>query len=118
LLALAFVQGWMVLPVAGLVAAVLFGQVTVNETMTARYIAPALRTRMYSVRFFVGFLGSAGAAPLVGFLHERTGTLGAAVLVLAVFSLATLACALFFPDRPEELAPELWEAHAAPLAAE
>ena len=42
---------------AALVAAAIFGQVTVNETMTARYISPALRTRMYSVRFFVGFLG-------------------------------------------------------------
>ena len=46
-----------------LVAASIFGQVTVNETMTARYISPALRARMYSVRFFVGFLGAAAAAP-------------------------------------------------------
>eukprot|EP01037_Dinobryon_pediforme_P012022 gene12022-12112_t len=114
LAALAFVQGWMVLPVAGAVAAVLFGQVTVNETMTARYISPALRTRMYSVRFFVGFLGSAGAAPLVGYLHERTGTLSAAVMVLAIFALITLGCALFFPDRREELAPETWSAVPAP----
>ncbi len=114
LAALAFVQGWMVLPVAGLVAAVIFGQVTVNETMTARYISPALRTRMYSVRFFVGFLGSAFAAPLVGFLHERTHTLAASVIVLAVFALITLGCALYFPDRAEELAPETWNAVPAP----
>jgi MFS family permease len=114
LLALAFVQGWMVLPVAGAVAAVIFGQVTVNETMTARYISPALRTRMYSVRFFVGFLGSAAAAPLVGILHERTGTQSAALIVLAAFALITLGCAMFFPDRQEELAPELWNAAPAP----
>ncbi len=112
LVALAFVHGWMVVPVAGLVAAVLFGQVTVNETMTARYISPALRTRMYSVRFFVGFLGSAAAAPVVSFLHERTGTLAAAVLVLAAFAVITLGCAMFFPDRREELEPELWGAPA------
>ena len=61
--ALSFAHGWAVLPTAGLVAAVIFGQVTVNETMTARYISPAMRTRMYSVRFFVGFLGSAGSSP-------------------------------------------------------
>jgi len=114
LVALAFVQGWMVLPVAGLVAAVVFGQVTVNETMTARYISPALRTRMYSVRFFVGFLGSAMAAPVVGFLHERTGTLQASVLVLAGFAVVTLGCALFFPDRREELEPALWARVPAP----
>jgi MFS family permease len=108
LAALAFVEGWLVLPVAGIVAAVTFGQVTVNETMTARYISPALRTKMYSIRFFVGFLGSAAAAPLVGLLHERTGSLTAATLVLAGAAVVTLACALFFPDRQEELRPELW----------
>lgn len=114
LAALALAEGWLVLPLAGLTAAVIFGQVTVNETMTARYISPALRTKMYSVRFFVGFLGSAAAAPLVAILHERTGNLTAATLVLAAFALVTLACALFFPHRPEELKPELWEASRVP----
>jgi MFS family permease len=111
---LSFAKGWLVLPLAGIVAATIFGQVTVNETMTARYISPALRAKMYSVRFFVGFLGAAAAAPLVGFLHERTGSLTASMLVLAGFALVTLACALFFPDRPEELKPELWNAVPAP----
>ena len=114
MIALSMAQGWLVLPLAGIVAATIFGQVTVNETMTARYISPALRAKMYSVRFFVGFLGAAAAAPLVGFLHERTGSLTAAIVVLAGFALVTLACALFFPDRPEELRPELWNAVPAP----
>jgi MFS family permease len=114
LAALAVVQGWLVLPVAGVVAAIVFGQVTLNETMTARYISPALRTKMYSVRFFVGFLGSAAAAPVIGFLHERTGNLAAAILVLAAFALVILACAIAFPNRREELAPELWERAAVP----
>jgi len=110
--AMSFVKGWPVLILAGLVAAVIFGQVTVNETMTARYISPALRTKMYSIRFFVGFLGSAGAAPLVGLIHERTGSVSAVIAVLAAFALITLGCALFFPDRPEELKPELWSSGA------
>jgi hypothetical protein len=38
--------------------------------------------------------------------------------VLAGASLLTLGCALFFPDRPEELRPELWRAAAVPVAAE
>jgi MFS family permease len=104
----AFARGWAVLPLAGLAAAVIFGQVTVNESMTARYISPGLRARMYSVRFFVGFLGAAAAAPLVGFLHDRTGSLVVAMLVLAVFALVMLGCALAFPDRREELDPSLW----------
>jgi MFS family permease len=113
--ALSFAQGWLVLPLAGAVAASIFGQVTVNETMAARYISPALRARIYSVRFFVGFLGAAAAAPVVSILHERTGSVAAVTLVLAAFSVVTLGCALFFPNRKEELEPALWaQAIAAP----
>lgn len=108
LLALSFLQGWAVLPVAGLVAACVFGQVTVNETMTARYIAPELRAKLYSIRFTVGFLGAAAASPLVGYLHEATGSLAVAMLVLAGVATVTLICALAFPDRQEELKPALW----------
>ncbi len=117
LFGLAFAHGWLAIVLSGVVAATVFGQVTVNETMTARYISPAMRTRMYSVRFFVGFLGSAVAAPLVGMLHDRTGTVGAATLVLAAFAVITFGCALFFPDRREELEPHLW-AESMPAAAE
>lgn len=113
---LSVAQGWLSLIVAGMVAAVIFGQVTVNETMTARYISPALRTRMYSIRFFVGFLGAAAAAPLVGLIHERTGSLAVVITILAIFALITLGCALFFPDRREELQPHLWNADAEALA--
>jgi MFS family permease len=122
LAALAYVDGWLAVPVAGVVAAVLFGQVTVNETMTARYISPALRTRMYSVRFFIGFLGSAASAPLISFLYARTGSQGACLTVLAGFAVITLCCAWFFPNRREELNPDLWAASAprrgVPAAAE
>jgi MFS family permease len=115
--ALSWAQGWQVLPLSALVAASIFGQVTVNETMAARYISPELRARIYSVRFFVGFLGAAAAAPVVSVLYERTGSLAAVTLVLSAFSVVTLGCALFFPDRREELRPELW-ARAEPVAAE
>ena len=110
LVAVSYAQGWVVVPMAALVSAAIFGQVTVNETMTARYISPALRTRMYSVRFFVGFLGAAAAAPVVAWLHERTGSLTLVTLVMAGFGVVTLGCALAFPDRREELRPELWAA--------
>jgi MFS family permease len=115
--ALSFAQGWMVLPLAGVVAASIFGQVTVNETMAARYISPELRARIYSVRFFVGFLGAAAAAPVVAVLHDRTGSLASVTLMLAAFSVVTLGCALFFPNRKEELQPELWTG-PLPLPAE
>ena len=117
MLALSLAQGWLVIPLAAVVAASIFGQVTVNETMAARYISPELRARIYSVRFFVGFLGSAAAAPVVSILYERTGSVAAVTTVLAFFSVVTLSCALFFPNRKEELEPALW-ADAPPAAAE
>jgi len=113
LLALSFAQGWIVLPLAAAVAAAVFGQVTVNETMTARYVAPELRAKLYSVRFTVGFLGAAAASPLVGLLHEMTGNLALAMVVLAGFSSVILACAMLFPNRREELEPSLWAKVAA-----
>jgi MFS family permease len=117
LVAASYVQGWLILPVCGVVAAAIFGQVTVNETMTARYISPVLRARMYSVRFFVGFLGAAGSAPIVAWLYDRTGSLSAVTLVMAGFGVVTLGCALAFPDRREELEPELWaESRGAGIA--
>ncbi len=122
LVALAFVQGWMVLPLSALMAASIFGQVTVNETMTARYVAPALRAKLYSIRFTIGFMGAATASPLVGYLHESSGSVATALLVLAVFGAVTFICALAFPNRKEELQPALWaraaENGALPAAAE
>lgn len=118
LLALSFLDGWAVLPVSALVASAIFGQVTVNETMTARYVAPELRAKLYSVRFTVGFLGAALASPLVGFLHEATGDMALAMVVLAGVASVTLACAMWFPNRQEELRPELWNRPAAAAPAE
>lgn len=117
LLVLSFVDGWVVLPLSAFVASAIFGQVTVNETMTARYIAPEMRAKIYSIRFTVGFLGAAVASPLVGFLHEATGNLALAMVVLAGFAIIILVCALWFPNRPEELKPELWNTAAAPTPA-
>jgi cyanate permease len=53
-------------------------------------------------------MGAAIASPLVGFLHEATGSLAVAMLVLAAVAVVTLVCAFAFPDREEELKPELW----------
>lgn len=101
-------EGWPVLLVSALLCASIFGQVTVNETMTARYVAPALRAKLYSIRFSVGFLGAAAASPVVGWLHDWTGGAAAVLAVLGGFACVTLLCAMFFPDRREELRPELW----------
>ncbi|RVT98861.1 MFS transporter [Rhodovarius crocodyli] len=114
LLLLSFLDGWLVLPVSAMVAAAIFGQVTVNETMMARYIAPPLRAKLYSIRFTIGFLGASLASPLIGTLHQWTGSLAMTLVVLGCLGMITLVCALAFPNREEELKPELWARLAAP----
>jgi MFS family permease len=108
LMALSVLEGWPALLIAGMMAAAIFGQVTVNETMTARYVAPALRLKLYSIRFFVGFLGGAAASPAIALLHASAGGLSAVLTLMGGLAVLTLLCALSFPDRPEELQPELW----------
>ena len=40
------------------------GQVTINDTMLGRYTADAWRSRIYAVRYFLGFATAGGAVPL------------------------------------------------------
>jgi hypothetical protein len=40
------------------------------------------------------------------------------MVVLAGVAMVTLLCALFFPNRPEELQPELWSRAAVPVGAQ
>ncbi|MFK8250926.1 MFS transporter [Ancylobacter terrae] len=77
----------------------IYGQVTVNDVVIARFTADAWRGRVYAVRFFLG-LGTAGFAVLaVGLMHDRGGfdlVLGvllsmATVFVGAVMGLSGLA---------------------------
>jgi len=82
-----------------------FGQVTINDTMVARYTTDEWRARVYAVRYVVSFTASASAIPLVAFLHGRTGEFGLTLMVLAVFGLLVFLGAMFFPHRPEEIQP-------------
>lgn len=100
LLAAAYFQGWLLLlPAAGLMFA-LFGQVTVNDAMVARYTVAAWRSRAYAVRYLVSFGASALALPLVALLHGGDGGFRLAFQVLALFGLTVFAAALFFPGTP------------------
>lgn len=64
---------------AGLMAALavamvgLYGQVTVNDVVIARYTADAWRGRVYAVRYFLVFISSGAAVASIAFLHARGG---------------------------------------------
>lgn len=94
--------GWALGVPAVLMMFAIFGQVTVNDTMVAKYTTEAWRARAYAVRYLVSFSASALAVPLVGVLHALGG-FAALYQVLALFGVAIAASALLFPHRPDEL---------------
>ncbi len=69
--------------------AAIYGQVTVNDIVLARYTADAWRGRVYAVRYFLLFISAAVAIGMISLLHEHGGF----ALVLAVN--AAIALAMF-----------------------
>ena len=96
-------QNWAMLALAVGMMFAIFGQVTINDTMVARYTTDAWRARVYAVRYVVSFSASASAVPLVAFLHGRTGGFDLTFKVLAIFGLVVFLGAALFPHRPEEV---------------
>jgi MFS family permease len=56
-----------------LAIAAIYGQVTVNDMVLARYTADAWRGRVYAVRYFLLFITSGAAVGLIALLHKAGG---------------------------------------------
>ena len=86
----------MLLVALALAMAGVYGQVTVNDIVLARYTADAWRGRVYAVRYFLVFITAGAAVATIAFLHARGG-FDLVLLVTAgiclVFFLATLGLA-------------------------
>lgn len=89
-------KGPMLLVALAIAMAGVYGQVTVNDIVLARYTADAWRGRVYAVRYFLVFTTAGAAVASIAFLHARGGfdlvLLATAGICLAFF-LATLALA-------------------------
>jgi MFS family permease len=88
--------GLALLPALALTVAAIYGQVTVNDLVIARYSADAWRGRLYAVRYFLTFAVSGAAVSLIAFLHGRGGfdlVLATTAAVALGFVLATAAVA-------------------------
>jgi MFS family permease len=85
----AYATGPSLLIALAIAIAAIYGQVTVNDMVMARYTADAWRGRIYAVRYFLLFISAGAAIGLISLLHNAGG-FGA---VLAVNSLiAVLMC--------------------------
>lgn len=103
LLLAAWAQEWAMLALAIGMMFGIFGQVTINDAMVARYTNHEWRARAYAFRYVVSFAASACGVPLVALLHDRTGGFALTFTVLAGFGALVFVGALLFPHRPEEL---------------
>jgi MFS family permease len=81
--------GTMLLVALAATMAAIYGQITVNDLVIARYTADSWRGRVYAVRYFFTFMVSGVAVPMIAFLYGRGGfdlVLGAtAAVALALF---------------------------------
>jgi len=104
LLLAAWGSDWALLALAVGMMFAIFGQITINETMVAKYTTDRWRARAYAVRYFVSFGVSAFAVPLVALLL-RSGGFTLVYEVLAGFGFMVFVGALIFPHRPDEIEP-------------
>lgn len=76
-----------------LAIAAIYGQVTVNDMILARYTADAWRGRVYAVRYFTLFISAGAAVAVISLLHNSGGfslVLGVNSIIALVMFLATL----------------------------
>jgi MFS family permease len=92
----AYASGVMVLFALAFTMAAIYGQITVNDLIIARYTADAWRGRVFAVRYFLTFMISGLSVSMIAFLYGRGGfplVLGTTAFVALAFLIAVLAIA-------------------------
>ena len=94
----AYASGATLLVALAFTMAAIYGQITVNDLLIARYTADAWRGRVYAVRYFITFMISGVAVSMIAVLYGRGGfslVLGATAVVAMGFFIAAIAIAIF-----------------------
>jgi MFS family permease len=99
-----YTTGWWLLPSLALAVAAIYGQVTVNDLVLARYTPPAWRGRIYSVRFFLIFTMAGPAALGIGWLYDRGGFnivlgVGAGIAILGALNTFAISALVTGAER-------------------
>ena len=93
----AYAEGLSLLFALAYTMAAIYGQITLNDLVIARYTADAWRGRVYAVRYFLTFMVSGLAVSMIAFLYGRGGfdlVLGTTALIALGFLVAVLLIAL------------------------
>ena len=90
----AYAGGTALLVALAIAVAAIYGQVTVNDMIMARYTADAWRGRVYAVRYFLLFISAGAAIGMIALLHESGGfalVLGVNAFIALLLFVTTLA---------------------------
>ena len=93
----AYASGFSLLFALAFTMAAIYGQITLNDLVIARYTADAWRGRVYAVRYFLTFMVSGVAVSMIALLYRRGGfnlVLGATAVIALGFLIAVLLIAL------------------------
>ncbi len=93
----AYADGIPLMIALAIAIAAIYGQVTVNDMLLARYTADAWRGRIYAVRYFMLFAAAGAAIGMISYLHANGGfglVLAANAGVAFTIFVATAALAL------------------------
>jgi MFS family permease len=99
--------GTMVLIALAVTVGAIYGQVTINDLVIARYTADSWRGRVFAARYFLTFLSSGAAVYLIGFLYKRGGfdlVLMATAVIALGFVVATAMIAALVNGAERERA--------------
>jgi MFS family permease len=92
-----------------LVMVSIYGQVTLNDMVIARYTADAWRGRVYAVRYFLLFLSAGAAVAMIARFHQQGGfelVLMVTAAVTVVFLAAAVGVAVIASLAPAKEAPQ------------
>jgi MFS family permease len=93
-----YASGFALMVALAIAVAAIYGQVTVNDIILARYTADARRGRVYAVRYFTLFISAGAAVAMISLLHNAGGfamVIGAnAAIALLMFLCTAVLVAL------------------------
>jgi MFS family permease len=92
-----YASGVTLMAALAIAIAAIYGQVTVNDMILARYTADAWRGRVYAVRYFTLFISAGAAVALIALLHNSGGfslVLGVNAAIALLMFLATFVLVL------------------------
>ena len=105
------VSGWGMLPLAGALMLLVFGEIPITAWLVGRYTPAHWQSRIFGVQYVLSLGVSAVVVPLIAVLHERSGGFGALFVVLAGAAAVVALVALLLPGAAPARRPA-----AQPLA--